>query len=204
MRAGNVQPTLEWPRPLCWVIRAAGSLKCRLALTPGSDPESASSFLRGASSWRSGHPVCGPWRSAARNWRWPCPPRRTQQARTPGWPVRAKLCLALFPGSNSLRVFCSVPSGAGVCACIEATTNSTSSGSLYLLKTGLDSVIGPIWVNLSSGIGTNAKNLRGRSREIPDRMSHTCQRRQPTRIPAHAAAQQFKPPTGSTTNHRLS
>ena len=29
----------------------------------------------------------------------------------------------------------------------------------------------PISVNSSSGIGTNAKNLRGRSREIRDRMS---------------------------------
>src|SRR5208282_5016543 len=45
--AGNVQPTLEWARPLCWAIRAAGSLKSGLALTPGSDPETASSFLRG-------------------------------------------------------------------------------------------------------------------------------------------------------------
>jgi IstB-like ATP binding protein len=34
-------------RPLCSVIRAAGSLKSGLALTPGSDPESASSSLRG-------------------------------------------------------------------------------------------------------------------------------------------------------------
>ena len=31
----------------------------------------------------------------------------------------------------------------------------------------------PISVNSSSGIGTNAKNLRGRSRDIRDRMSHT-------------------------------
>jgi hypothetical protein len=45
--AGNVQPTLEWAQPLCWAIRAAGSLKSGLALAPGSDPESASSFLRG-------------------------------------------------------------------------------------------------------------------------------------------------------------
>jgi hypothetical protein len=89
--AGIVQPTLEKAQPSCWFIRAAGSLKSGPALTPGSDPESASSSLRGASFWRSGHPVCGPWRSAARNWRWPCPPRRTQQARTPGRPVRSKL-----------------------------------------------------------------------------------------------------------------
>ena len=66
-------------------------MKSGLALAPGSDPESASSFLRRASSWRPGHPVCGPWRSNARNWRWPCPPRQTRQARTPGRPVRAKL-----------------------------------------------------------------------------------------------------------------
>ena len=31
----------------------------------------------------------------------------------------------------------------------------------------------PISVTPSSGIGTNAKNLRGRSRDIGDRMSHT-------------------------------
>jgi hypothetical protein len=42
--AGIVQPTLEQARRSCWVIRAAGSLKSGLALTPGSDPESASSF----------------------------------------------------------------------------------------------------------------------------------------------------------------
>jgi hypothetical protein len=89
--AGIVQPTLEQAQPSCWVIRAAGSLKSGPALAPGSDPESASSFLRGASSWRSGHPVCGPWRSAAMNWRWPCPPRRTQQTRTPGRLARSKL-----------------------------------------------------------------------------------------------------------------
>ena len=45
--AGIVQPTLELARPLCWATRAAGSLKSGLALTPGSDPESASSYLRG-------------------------------------------------------------------------------------------------------------------------------------------------------------
>ena len=45
--AGNVQPTLELARPLCWATRAACSLKSGLALTPGSDPESASSYLRG-------------------------------------------------------------------------------------------------------------------------------------------------------------
>ena len=84
--AGIVQPTLEQAQPLCWVIRAAGSLKSGLALAPGSDPESASSSLRGASTWRSGHPVCGPWRSVARNWRWPRPPRRAQPARRLGGP----------------------------------------------------------------------------------------------------------------------
>src|SRR5271169_5720862 len=63
--AGNVQPTLEWARPLCWAVRAAGSLKSGLALTPGSDPESASSSLRGL---RLGGLVIlfvargGPWR----------------------------------------------------------------------------------------------------------------------------------------------
>jgi len=45
--AGIVQPTLEQAQPPYWVIRAAGSLKSGLALTPGSDPETASSFLRG-------------------------------------------------------------------------------------------------------------------------------------------------------------
>ncbi len=45
--AGIVQPTLERAQQSCWVIRAAGSLKSGLALAPGSDPESASSFLRG-------------------------------------------------------------------------------------------------------------------------------------------------------------
>ena len=93
---GSSSPPSSEPGHRAGSIRAAGSLKSGLALTPGSDPESASSFLRGASSWRSGHPVCGPWRSAARNWRWPCPPRRTQQARTPGRPVRAKLGHAKF------------------------------------------------------------------------------------------------------------
>jgi hypothetical protein len=75
LTAEIVQPTLEQAQPSCWAIRAAGSLKGGLALAPGSDPESASSLPRGASSWRPGHPVCGPWRSAARNWRWPRPTR---------------------------------------------------------------------------------------------------------------------------------
>ena len=44
---GIVQPTLEQTQPSCWGIRAAGSLKSGLALTPGSDPDTASSFLRG-------------------------------------------------------------------------------------------------------------------------------------------------------------
>jgi hypothetical protein len=35
----------------------------------------------------------------------------------------------------------------------------------------------PISVTSSSGIGTNAKNLRGRSRDVWDRMSHTRQPR---------------------------
>ncbi len=74
-------------------------------MTPGSDPESASSFLRGASPRRSGHPVCGPWRSAARNWRWPCPARRTQQARTPRWPVRAKLGHAILLARSDSAFF---------------------------------------------------------------------------------------------------
>ena len=41
----------------------------------------------------------------------------------------------------------------------------------------------PISVTPSSGIGTNAKNLRGRSRDIRDRMSDTRQPRQPACIP---------------------
>ena len=54
--AGIVQPTLEQAQPSCWVIRAAGSLKSGLALTPGSDPESASSFPAGGfvlAAWSS-------------------------------------------------------------------------------------------------------------------------------------------------------
>jgi len=45
--AGSVQATLEQARRSCWVIRAAGSLKSGLALTPGSDAETASSLLWG-------------------------------------------------------------------------------------------------------------------------------------------------------------
>ena len=47
LKAGIVQPTLEQARPSCWAIRVAGSLKSGLALAPGSDPESASSFRGG-------------------------------------------------------------------------------------------------------------------------------------------------------------
>ncbi len=60
-----VQPTLDQAQPSCWVIRAAGSLKSGLALTPRSDPESATSSLRGL---RLGGLVIlfvargGPWR----------------------------------------------------------------------------------------------------------------------------------------------
>ena len=40
--------------------------------------------------------ICGPRRSAARNWRWPCPSRRTRQTRTPGRHVRSNLRHAKF------------------------------------------------------------------------------------------------------------
>ena len=62
-----------------------------------------------------------------------------------------------------------------------------------------------ISVTSSSGIGTNAKNLRGRSRDIRDRMSHRRQPRQPARIPRSRrnatiqAARRF-----DDGNHRLS
>jgi hypothetical protein len=65
--------------------------------------------------------------------------------RSNAWPARP--CQARprhIPGSIGLRVFRSVPSGAGVCACTEATTIDASSGSDYLLKTGPDSVLGPM------------------------------------------------------------
>jgi len=57
------------------VTQAAGSLISGLALAPGPDPESASSSLRGASSWRSGHPVVARGGLRRVNWRWLCPPR---------------------------------------------------------------------------------------------------------------------------------
>ena len=98
-------PPLRSLASSCTAAQAAGSLFNGLALTPGSDPESASSFLRGASSWRPGHPVCGPWRSAARNWRWPCPPRRTQRARTPDRPVRAKLGHTIYLSRSDSAFF---------------------------------------------------------------------------------------------------
>ena len=47
------------------------------------------------------------------------------------------------PGSIRLRVLHSVPSGDRVYTCTEATNVASSSGSVYLLKTGLDSMIGP-------------------------------------------------------------
>jgi hypothetical protein len=53
-------------------------------------------------------------------------------------------------------------------------------------------------------IGTNAKNLRGRTRDIWDRMSDTGRPRQSARLLAHAATQRIKPHATSTTNHRLS
>jgi len=53
----DVQPILEWSWRSCRAVQAVGSLTSGLALTPGSDPGFASSSLRGASSWRSGHPV---------------------------------------------------------------------------------------------------------------------------------------------------
>ena len=140
--AGIVQPTLEEAQASCWVIRAAGSLKSGLALTPGSDPESASSFLRGASSWRPGHPVCGPWRSAAGNWRWPRPPRRTQQARTPGRPVRSKLCHAKFVVRLDSALFATcraTPAYAPIASCAPATKRA----AVQLIETDSMSVIGP-------------------------------------------------------------
>ena len=52
----------------------------------------------------------------------------------------------------------------------------------------------PILVNPSPGISTNAKNVRGRRRDIRDMISHRRDPRQRACIPAHAATQQFKPP----------
>jgi hypothetical protein len=102
---GDVQPILEQVQPSCRPVQAAGSLIRGLTLTPGSDPEPASSFLRGASSRRSGHPVCGPWRSAARNWRWPRLSCEAQKARTPGRPVRAELGDAMFLARSDSAFF---------------------------------------------------------------------------------------------------
>jgi hypothetical protein len=87
--------SLWWPM-LCWLIQSFGSLRSGLALAPGSGPESTRSFLQGASPRPSGHPVCGPSQSAARNWRSPSPPRRTQEARTPGRPERTQPCHVLY------------------------------------------------------------------------------------------------------------
>jgi hypothetical protein len=62
-----------------------------LALAPGSDPETASSSLRGASSWRTGHPVVARGGLRRVNWRWPQPPRPAHDRRLPGQPVRTNL-----------------------------------------------------------------------------------------------------------------
>ena len=140
--AGIVQPTLEQAQPLCWVIRAAGSLKSGLALAPGSDPESASSSLRGASTWRSGHPVCGPWRSVARNWRWPRPPRRAQPARAPGRPVRSKLCHAQLLARFDSAFFATCRA-TWVCADHVVPCPATKRAAVLLIENDSISRIGP-------------------------------------------------------------
>ena len=90
MSGRDVQPTLERARPSCRAFfQAAGSFVSGLALAPGPGPGSASSSLRGASSWRPGHPVAARGSSRRANWRWSHPPRPAHRARTPGRPVRA-------------------------------------------------------------------------------------------------------------------
>jgi len=57
----------------------------------GSGPESASSSLRGAWPCRPGHPVAARVGPRRVHRRWSRPPCRAHPARTPGWPVRARL-----------------------------------------------------------------------------------------------------------------
>ena len=127
--AGNVQPTLEWARPLCWVIRAAGSLKSGLALTPGSDPESASSFLRGL---RLGGLVTlfvargGPRRGIGGG-----PVHHAGQAR-----LLHSLRLTL------LRAVHCTPSGVRVCACLRPPNLPLGGGSVYVIEIGSNPEIG--------------------------------------------------------------
>ena len=116
-------PPLRSHAPCCTAVQAAGSLISGLTLTPGSDPEPASSFLREASSLRSGHPVCGPWRSAARNWRWPCPSCRTQQVRTPGRPVRDELGHAKFLARSDSASIAACRAAFVVCTRFTACTS---------------------------------------------------------------------------------
>jgi len=63
----------------------------RARVGPRPWPRSASSSLRGASSWRLGHPVVARGSLQRANWRWSRPPRLAHRARTPGRPVHAKL-----------------------------------------------------------------------------------------------------------------
>jgi len=62
----------------------------------------------------------------------------------PDWPVRAKLGHAIFLAQFDPR-FSKRAERRWRMRPNEASTISTSSGSLYLLKTGLDSALGPIF-----------------------------------------------------------
>jgi hypothetical protein len=89
----DVQPTLEQARPLRWAFQAAGSFVSGLA-SPRPWSSSASSFPRGASSSRPGHPAEAAGSPRRSNWRWSHLPRPPHRSRTPGRPVRAALAHA--------------------------------------------------------------------------------------------------------------
>jgi hypothetical protein len=129
--------------PSCRVAQAAGSSFSGLALTPGSDPEPASSFLREASSRRSGHPVCGPWRSAAKNWRWPRLSCQAQQARTPGRPVRAKRGHATLLARSDSAFFIACRGAFVVCPGFSAHTYRPGLAPPYCSKLDLNSCSAP-------------------------------------------------------------
>jgi len=144
----DVQPTLEPAKRSCRAVQAAGSLNSRLALTPGPDPDSASSSLWGASSWRPGHPVAARGGPLWVNWRWPYPVR-PGSLNSNAWSARQRPAASRHRLPPTLpRAPHGVPGQIDVRARLATHGSVDSGGAALAIETGADFAIGPKSGNL--------------------------------------------------------
>ena len=128
----------------CRVIRAGRFLEERARVGPVPDPESASSFLRGASSWRSGSSCL--WPAAARSGELAVAPSTTPDSKSrerlsdPSVPSFATPNPLVRLDLGAFRK--NVPS-AGVCADNAAFCPLVHSAAVLLIEIDSISAIGP-------------------------------------------------------------